>query len=171
MEALASPECNDVNIEINMPIHITDINDGLGNEIVMSGFITESEFVDSFQRHLNQEPEKFKKYRFSLTDLSDVIGVDLSSDAIREHSRACICAAGVNPDAVVAVVAPKDLGYGLSRMWEILSSEEIAWETNVFRDKKEAILWIKERAIEKWNLTDITSIWPPVVKEKIPLTE
>ena len=139
-----------------MTIQVTDVDDGLGNEIVLSGVINESEFVESLNRHLNNDPEKFKKYRFSLTDLSDVSELNLSSDAIREHSSACIRAAGVNPDAIVAVVAPNDLGYGLSRMWEILSSDEIAWEINVFRNKEEARMWIKERAKKKWSLTDIT---------------
>lgn len=63
--------------------------------------------------------------------------------------------AEVNPDALVAVVAPNDLEFGLSRMWQILS-DETPWEIRVFRGGEEARMWIRERAKERWKITDLT---------------
>ena len=138
-----------------MSIEIKDVDNGLGNVILMKGVITESEFIGKMQRHLNQDPETYKRYRFSLTDLSEATEINLSTNAIVEHSRACIRSAQINPDAVVAVVAPKDLGFGLSRMWEILC-EEIFWETNVFRTPEEAKKWIRKCVKQRWGITDLT---------------
>lgn len=138
-----------------MTIHITDVDGGIGNLILMSGIITDSEFVEVMQKHLAQDPDKYKRYRFSLTDLSDVTELNVSTDVIREHSNACIRSAEVNPDAVVAVVAPEDIDFGLSRMWE-LQSDDIPWEIRVFRDSEEAKTWIRERVKERWNITDLT---------------
>ena len=141
--------------QVVMGIEIKDVDNGLGNVILMKGVITESEFVGKMQRHLNQDPETYKRYRFSLTDISETTEINLSTDAIVEHSRACIRSAHINPDAVVAVVAPKDLGFGLSRMWEILC-EEIFWETNVFRTREEARKWIRKCVKQRWGITDLT---------------
>jgi len=138
-----------------MPIEIKDVENGLGNLIIVNGVVTEIEFVEALQRHLTQNPEKFRRYRFSLTDLSEVTELNLSKAVIEEHSRACIRSAEVNPDAVVAVVAPQDLQFGLSRMWEILSNE-ISWEICIFRRNEEARTWVRERVKEKWEITDLT---------------
>ena len=121
----------------------------------MSGDITEAEFIEVIQRHLTQDPEKFKRYRYSLNDLSKATEADLSTAFIEEHARVCIRASEVNPDAVVALVAPADLEYGLGRMWEMLSYE-ISWETCAFRNREEAKMWIRERVKERWNITDLT---------------
>lgn len=138
-----------------MPIEIIDLDGGLGNLIMMTGAITESDFVEALQKHLTQDPVKYGRYRFSLTDLSDVTELSLSSDIIHEHSCACVRSAEINPDVVVAVVSPQDLGFGLSRMWEILSGET-SWEIQVFRDNAEARKWITERVKARWNITDLT---------------
>lgn len=96
-----------------MPIDIKDVDDGLGNLILMRGIVTESEFVEAMQGHLTQDPEKYRRYRFSLTDFSEATELDISSTVIREHSRACLQSTEVNPDALFAVVGPKDLEFGL----------------------------------------------------------
>ena len=66
-----------------MSIRITDVDDGLGNLIVMSGVITEAEFFEVMQRHFTQDPEKFKRYRYSLNDVSKVTEVEPATYAWR----------------------------------------------------------------------------------------
>ena len=138
-----------------MPIKIKDVDNGFGNLILMSGIITEIEFAEAMHGHLSQDPDKFRKYLFSLTDLSEVTELDLSTSVIEKHSRACIHSAEINSEAIVAVVAPRDLEFGFSRMWEILC-EEISWEIRVFRNKEEAEIWIRKRVKIKWGLSDLT---------------
>ena len=46
----------------------------------------------------------------------------------------------------VAIVAPKDLAYGLSRIYEVYRKQEQT-ETRVFRTEKEALEWLKTSKI------------------------
>lgn len=138
-----------------MAIEIIDVDDGLGNLILMTGAISEREFVDGMRAHLSQDPEKYRKYRFSLTDLSRATELNISSAIIEQHAHACLRSAEINPDVVIAIVAPQTLGFGLSRMWEILSSET-SWEVQVFKDGEKARNWIAQRAKDRWNIIDLT---------------
>ncbi|HWO37425.1 MAG TPA: hypothetical protein VNO32_52275 [Candidatus Acidoferrum sp.] len=45
--------------------------------------------------------------------------------------------AAVLPELVTAVVVPHDYGFGMSRMWEILT-ERPGWSTHSFRTRPEA---------------------------------
>jgi hypothetical protein len=47
------------------------------------------------------------------------------------------------PEGFVAVVAPNDVLYGLSRVWETLA-EQSALTTRVMRTRAEAVAWLKE---------------------------
>ena len=46
-------------------------------------------------------------------------------------------------DGKCAVVACKDLVYGMSRMWELISSER-SQQIRVFRQMKDAVIWLGE---------------------------
>ena len=137
-----------------MPIEITDLHDGIGNIIIGQGVITEKEYVDTLKEHLTQDENKFKKYRFSLSDYTAATEVGVSSKAIRLIADFCIAAAASNPDAVVATVADQDLIFGLARMSEILMART-GWESQVFRNREDAKPWIKERVKEKYGLEDV----------------
>ena len=134
-----------------MPIEITDIDEGRGVLINASGTLTDDEFLDSFRRHLTQDPDKFKKYRYSLTDYNKVNKLEVSTDAIHCVSDLCRRAAKVNPEPLVAIVCEHDLLYGLARMWQQLMDEGL-WETKIFRQDYEARSWLKKRAEEKWQM-------------------
>jgi hypothetical protein len=47
------------------------------------------------------------------------------------------------PEGLVAIVAPNDILYGLSRMWETLADRS-ALTTRVMRTRAEAVAWLKE---------------------------
>jgi len=138
-----------------MPIEIKDVDGGRGNVITASGFLRDEEYIETLKRHLSQDKEKFKKYRYSLADYRAVTEVEISTPAIQLVASLCKAAAFVNPDVVVAVVAESDLKFGLSRMWEMLC-EGIPWETSVFKSYEDAEKWIAERVKDKWNIVDPT---------------
>ena len=138
-----------------MPIEIVDVDDGAGALITMTGIIAEAELAEAYEPHLNQDREKFRRYRFSLTDLRGVTELKLSTHAVQDHARRCARAAERNPDAVVAVVAEQDLEFGLARMWQMLA-EGTGWQIRVFRSDERARNWIRERVREEWNITDLT---------------
>ena len=138
-----------------MPIEINDWDAGLGNIIHGQGIVSEQELIDVLRKHLTQDKEKFKKYRYSLCDLTAVTKLDVTIKTVEAVANLCIQAANVNPDPVVAFVGERDHVFGLMRMHEInISGTD--WETMVFRSKKEAVGWIKEQVKEKFGIVDLS---------------
>lgn len=136
-----------------MSLEVIDVNEGLGNLIIGKGILTEKEYLETLTRHLTQDENKFKKYRFSLNDYTLVNKVEVQTSAIQMISSKCIAAAKINPDVIMAIIADTDLLFGLARMAEVLMDETL-WEIQVFRDKTEAIDWITQRMKVKFNITD-----------------
>ena len=138
-----------------MPIEIKDLDGGRGNLIVGKEVLTGEEYVRALEDHLTGDKEKFKKYRYSLSDYTAVTEVEIPSGDIELMAEMCMKAAAVNPDAVVALITDDDLLYGLSRMWEILI-DNTSWETMVFRNRKDAFAWVEKRVKEKHGIDDLT---------------
>ena len=138
-----------------MSIEIKDSDCGLGNIIVGRSIINEEEFVDALKKHLRQDEDKFKKYRYSLSDYTSTIHFDISNKSLEIITEYCDIASNVNPEAVVAIVAKHELLYGLAKMWEILSNKT-NWEKMVFRNREDAEVWIRTRVKEKYGIDDLT---------------
>ena len=138
-----------------MPIIIKDLDDGIGVSITGQGTLKDDEFTNALKKHLTQDQDKFKKYRYSLADYTGITRVEVSSETIRYIADLCISAAKVNPRVVHADVANQDLIFGLARMAEILRNQA-GWETMVFRNRKDAIFWIEEKVKEKYGFSDLT---------------
>jgi hypothetical protein len=45
----------------------------------------------------------------------------------------------------IAMVMPKDVAYGLARMWENYTETDATFKTNVFRSIDNALKWIEEK--------------------------
>ena len=138
-----------------MPIVINDLNGGLGNIILGIGKITEEEFLQVFTEHLTQDPEKFKKYRFSLIDWTAALRSDISTEAIKKTAEECLRASRVNPNIVVAEVADDNFIYGMIRMSQSLRSDG-NWENEAFRSRVQAEAWIRQRVLAKFGIKAIT---------------
>ena len=137
-----------------MPIEIKDIDGGVGVIITAFGQLTEKEWVDAHVEHLTQDENKFKKYRFSLSDYTAVTKVEVSNSAIYKIAKYGERAAQINPLPVVALAANQNLSYGLARMWEFLV-DNTDWETMAFRNRGDAETWLKERVKEKFGIEDL----------------
>jgi len=138
-----------------MPIEIKDSDGGLGNIIIGRGIVTEEELVDALKKHLTQDKDKFKQYRYSLSDYTATTKLEVSTQKIKLIAEYGKRAAIGNPEAIVAVVANQDLIYGLTRMWEALLAGT-NWETMAFRNREDAEAWIKERVKERYGIDDLT---------------
>ena len=135
----------------NMPISIEGRQDGAGVIYHCRGDMTIDDFFQAGIGFLAY-PQEIKKWRYAIIDLTDVGSMKINSDDIRtvvEQNKRI--AAIAPPGAILAVASPKDLGYGLARMWEVLM-EQIGWETMTFRTRLEAEAWVRQRAKEKFNL-------------------
>ena len=107
------------------------------------------------KKHLTQDKEKFRKYKYSLSDFTAAKKFEISTQKVEQIAELCRSSSTVNSEAIVAVVANQNLIYGLARMWEMLS-DEMNWETMVFRNREDAEAWIKERVKEKYGIDDLT---------------
>ena len=138
-----------------MSIETTDLDGGIGVLFVGRGIVTNQEYIDIYERHLKQDKEKFSKYRYSLSDFTEVTDVDVNNESIQFIAGLCISASRINPYPIVALVADMSLVYGLSRMFEALSNET-GWEIMVLRSKEEAVKWIKERVKNKYGIDNLS---------------
>lgn len=138
-----------------MPMEVRDVNGGLGVIIVGRGVVTDKEYIDAIEEHLSQDPDKYVKYRYALCDYTAVTKVEVSTSAICRVVEMCRRAAEINPHAVLAVVADRDLTYGLARMAQLLRDDG-TWEEMVFRNRKEAETWLRETLLRRYNIDHVT---------------
>ncbi|MBV8280953.1 MAG: hypothetical protein JO347_02675, partial [Candidatus Eremiobacteraeota bacterium] len=52
---------------------------------------------------------------------------------------------------VVAIHAKDDEPFALARMWQVLV-QQTGWETAVFRERADAVAWVRERVRAKFGL-------------------
>ena len=144
-----------------MPIEIIDCDDGTGNIILTRGVVTDQELIDSLERHLTQDKEKFKKYKFILIDHTALTKMDITNETVEFIAELIADTSRVNPDSIVAMVvyvtyeAGIDLLNRNSRLHELFIYRS-CWETMVFRTKGEAVRWIKEKVRDKFGIDDLT---------------
>jgi len=138
-----------------MPVEIKDLDGGLGTSIKGYGIVTEEELINELKKHLTQDKEKFKKYRYSISDYSAATSGEISTKSVHIVADLCLIAAKINPDIIVATVTAENLYFGLARMGEILRSSA-DWEEMVFRNIEDAKSWIKKRVNEKFGIETIT---------------
>lgn len=108
--------------------------------LVHRGIVADDEFL-SFYSTL-YEDTRFDKSFNLLVDLRRTESASRSSDALSEFAefiRNQFSGAAVRPK--VAVVAPRDISFGLARMYEAISSD-IPVEFTVFRSIEAAISWL-----------------------------
>lgn len=85
-----------------------------------------------------------KSPRYQLVDLTDVDDLQVSASHIRILADKDRTAGELSPGALIAVVGPQDLAYGLARMWQAYTGSAIG--SGVFRDRESAEAWLREHA-------------------------
>ena len=144
-----------------MPIEIIDCDDGIGNIIVTRGVVTDQELIDSLERHLTQDKEKFKKYKFILIDHTALTKMNITNETVEFIAEIIADTSRVNPDSIVAMVAYVTYGANIDLINRISRLHELfiygsCWETRLFRIKPQAVRWIKEKVRDKFGIGDLT---------------
>jgi len=106
-----------------------------------SGNLTEQGLLNTIQSFYEDSPTLY-----TLCDYSDA-SVDLISLAFVRQLYSMVQKLGFSRQGgKTAVVAPKDLVYGLARMFQIMSdTDDFPFETRVFRSYEEAEQWLLEK--------------------------
>jgi hypothetical protein len=108
-------------------------------EVVFAGELTRSEFAELMD-HYFREP--YSTSPIGLFDLTDVTGVDVSAESVRDAARRAEQYVDSRLEGgKLALVAPRDLLFGMARMYEILRADSPV-EVRVFRERDEAESWL-----------------------------
>jgi hypothetical protein len=128
-----------------VPIDVSFINGGEGVVCIARGCLTSRELIDFDLRQLS-DPDTLARRRWTLMDISATSKVDISTTELRELSAMHRQMAGIAGQHIVAIVAAAgSFAFGMGRMWEaFLASEEVEWQTRIFRNREEAEWWLKE---------------------------
>jgi hypothetical protein len=115
-----------------------------GSDLRFTGALTAEEIeraLAAAAAHAYSEARRFSLVDFTGADLTGLPTSDIRAIAQRPG--------GLGPTAgplAIAVVAPRDLEYGLARMWETLA-EERPIDAAVFRTRALALAWLATRGI------------------------
>jgi chorismate mutase len=124
-----------------MGLNITFRDAGHGIVMVGTGTLNAQEIIAA-KRALLGEPDRVRMLTHGIFSFTEVTSFNASFEEIRELAGVDEQLALLIPDAIVAVVAPRDHEFGTARMWEALSVGT-GWETYVFRAPEPAEEWIR----------------------------
>ncbi|MCH7806715.1 MAG: hypothetical protein IH995_06175 [Proteobacteria bacterium] len=129
-----------------MPFKITKLNNGgVINEF--EGIVTLEKNAEVDIKIFGEDPAQFKKISYVISDWSKSTKVTHTTEEIRELAKMTRQRLDFNPKLLFAIVVPRDLLYGLARMWHSYLGEE--HRTGLFRTREEAEIWIKEKLSEE----------------------
>ena len=112
------------------------IDDGVGVIYIGKGKLSGKEIIQADQKQL-LNIENLEKKRWFLGDFSEAESIELSNEEINEIVRIDKEMTLTVETNVLALVANKDLMFGLSRVWETLvEAEGVDRHTRVFRERE-----------------------------------
>src|SRR5690242_20683723 len=104
-----------------MPVHARPTEDGVGLLLTCSREFTGRDLLDANDR-LVAAAEQLGVYSYAIVDLAAVSSLRISADQVRQIAdQDQRIAALTGPGLPVAVIAPTDVAFGISRMWEVFS--------------------------------------------------
>jgi hypothetical protein len=134
-----------------MSVDVASIQAGTGLLLICSGEVTSKDLIDAKKR-LKVSPQRIHECRYAIVDFVLVSELKLSASEVRELAEQDIrIAALLVPGLVVAVVAPTEATFGLSRMWQVLA-ETTGWETTVVRTREDGQDWIQQKVRERFGI-------------------
>jgi hypothetical protein len=126
-------------VEGSMPIEVRVDETRELVEMVFAGEVTDSEFVETIDHYLLEPYAAFPR---GLFDLSDVTVVGVSADSVRHAARHATRHVDSRlEEGKLAIVAPRDVLFGLARMYSILRDDSPV-EVRAFRNRNEAESWL-----------------------------
>jgi len=100
------------------------------------GSIKPGELAEEMQKMTSQS--EYSGIDRLLTDLTESDLTAISTDELERHAE--LCRNKFKNLSAVALLAPKDYTFGISRMFEMLTTLE---HIEVFRETKDALEWLK----------------------------
>jgi hypothetical protein len=103
-----------------------------------SGVLTTQEMIDAINSLYNGQPTKYTLWDFSKASLKDI-----PAEGIRKIFELIKKMGTVRKGGKTAAVTPSDLGYGMARMFQIMSdTDDFPFKIEIFINYREASQWL-----------------------------
>ncbi len=136
----------DVGIEVRQAV------DGIGIVGTSVDLVSGQDLLDATAR-LREEVEGNPRIRYAVMDFSAIPEEKIATESLRVLATQRIeSVSGI----IVVVVAPSEVLFGLSRMWEMLAERE-GLISRVVRTRAEAITWLQDeltQRVDPFRLTE-----------------
>jgi hypothetical protein len=132
-----------------MPIDVQVLQGGVGRRWVVTGAVSGKELIANNERIFSTK--SYEGVRWLIVDYTATREMDVSPEEVRTIKEQDDRLAAVLPEIVTAVVVQYDLGFGMTRMWEMLT-ERPGWSVRAFRSMPEAESWVREEVMRKFGM-------------------
>jgi hypothetical protein len=133
-----------------MPVDLKELLNGQAVAHITHGIVTGPENYAATQALFGQE--KIGEYLFGVADFTLAEKVKFSTADLRGFAATDREVAKLTrPRWLVALVAPQDFVYGVSRMWQVFA-EEVGWESEVCRSRNDAQAWVIRSVKKKFGI-------------------
>ena len=124
-----------------MPVTTRFTDSNRGFRTTGTGVLAGAELVKA-KLALEADEAAVRGLAFAICDFSEVTQIELTSDDVKTIAEIDVRLSAWAPDVVVAVIAPRDAVYGMSRIWEVLA-EPTGWPIGIFRRAVDAERWVQ----------------------------
>jgi len=125
-----------------MSVDIKVVNEKNAYYLGFKGKVTLDDIKFGVKKIYSEEEIYLRKYQ--IIDFSETTAVDVSSSDVKEVVSMNKEGLRLNSDFKLAIVAPTDLLFGMSRIYKAYG-ESIGFKISVFRDKENSELWLQRQ--------------------------
>jgi hypothetical protein len=135
-----------------MGLTLTYLNDNHGVRATAFGELTGAELIDAVRR-VNAFAVTTKALCYTFFDFDGVKRISISIGDIARAADCTVESAKLgDTERIVAIFANGEFSYRLALVY-MTFIEETGWEAWVFRDRSEAVSWLRGRAALKYGIT------------------
>jgi hypothetical protein len=117
------------------------VDGGKGVHKIGKGVITSADFL-LVALEQARDVKGASQLKYALGDFSEATEFQITIDSLRQLVEVQRKTAQLSSGAFIAIIAPSQQPYGLSRVWQSFT-EDMGWSASVFRNRTEAILWLR----------------------------
>ena len=135
-----------------MGLEFAYLNDNHGIMSIASGELTGEAFVEAV-RQVNEFAVKTKPLCYTFFDCERLTAISITVGHLAQAAMCAIEAAKhMETERIVAIYASDEYTYRLALIY-MTFIEQTGWEAWAFRDRCEAVAWLRSRAAMKYGIT------------------
>ena len=110
--------------------------------VTYSGVVTDDDLLNSLKEK-TRDVERVKSCKFSVNDFTKATKFKVTPEGMQENALISIELSKLNNKVMPILIAPTDLEFGMSRIWEAYS-DETKWNSKIVRTQKDALALINK---------------------------